>query len=84
MPSTPDYLRRDERPKLFVAAEHDQFCDLPVLRNEYQTWAEPKTLVVLEGTDHFLGIGPSSNDARGCAYEIASAVVPWLRTRQSD
>jgi len=72
-----DDLRHDHRPKLFVAAEHDQFCDLRTLQAAYGEWAEPKELIVLEGSDHFLGIGPSV-DSVNRAPQIAGYVATWL------
>ena len=75
--STADDLRHDRRPKLFVAAEHDQFCDLGALREAYRQWAEPKDLIVLQGSDHFLGIGPSA-DSVDRAPQIAGYVSSWL------
>jgi alpha/beta superfamily hydrolase len=78
VPSMADDLRHDRRPKLFVAAEHDQFCDLQTLRTAYQEWAEPKDLIVLKGSDHFLGIGPSA-DSVNRAPQIAADVASWLR-----
>lgn len=75
--STVDDLRHDRRPKLFVAAEHDQFCDLGALQEAYRQWAEPKDLIVLQGSDHFLGIGPSA-DSVDRAPQIAGYVASWL------
>ncbi len=70
-------LRHDRRPKLFIAAEYDQFCDLKTLRTAYREWAEPKDLIVLKGSDHFLGIGPSI-DPVNRAQQIAQDVSSWL------
>lgn len=75
--AAPDYLRDDQRPKLFVAAEYDQLCSLDVLTTQYSQWAPPKDLIVLRGSDHFLGIGPSA-DPVNRAPEIATAVTAWL------
>ncbi len=75
--SRADDLRHDRRPKLFVAAEHDQFCDFQTLRTVYRQWAAPKELIVLEGSDHFLGIGPSA-DSVNRAPQIAEYVASWL------
>ena len=78
LPSPPEHLRDDARPKLLVAAENDQLWDLAALRVAYQSWAEPKTLIVLEGTDHFLGLGPASTDSTSRAPQVADTVVDWL------
>ncbi len=78
LPSRPDWLQHDARPKLFVAAEHDQFCDWQAFKPLYQTWAEPKDLLLLAGSDHFLGIG-SSVDTVDRSAQIAGAVAAWAR-----
>lgn len=77
MEPLPEHLWHDRRPKLFIAAENDPFCDLHVFRDLYRHWAPPKDLMVLEGSDHFLGIGPSV-DPVNRAPEIAEAVASWL------
>jgi hypothetical protein len=78
LPSPPDYLQHDHRPKLFVAAEHDAFCPLDRLQGLFDQWAPPKELNVIAGSDHFLGIGPSL-DSVNRASEVAEAVVTWLQ-----
>jgi hypothetical protein len=78
LPSPPDHLRHDHRPKIFIAAEHDQFCDLDAFKALYCQWATPKDLIVLAGSDHFLGIGPSADPVNRAA-QIAEAVASWLR-----
>jgi alpha/beta superfamily hydrolase len=77
LPSPPEHLRHDRRPKFFIAAEHDQFCDLDAFKALYRQWATPKDLIVLAGSDHFLGIGPSADPVNRAA-QIAEAVVSWL------
>jgi len=77
MPGEPRHLRHDPRPKLFVVAERDQFCDLDLFRAAYGNWAEPKDMIVLSGSDHFLGIGPSS-DSVDRSSTIAEAVASWF------
>jgi hypothetical protein len=76
--SPPEYLLHDRRPKLFIAAEHDQLCDLDTLMALYKHWAMPKDLFVLKGSDHFLGIGPSA-DPISRAAQVAVATASWLR-----
>ena len=78
LPSPLDHLRHEHRPKLFIAAEHDQLCDLHAFEDEYRQWAMPKDLIVLAGSDHFLGIGPSVDPVNRAA-QIAEAVASWLR-----
>jgi alpha/beta superfamily hydrolase len=78
LPSPPNYLAWDRRPKLFIAAEHDAFCPLVQLRGLFNQWAAPKELSVLAGSDHFLGIGPSQ-DRVNRAYEVAEIVATWLQ-----
>jgi len=78
LPSPPEHLRHDRRPKLFIAAERDQLCGLDAFKALYRQWATPKDLIVLVGSDHFLGIGPSA-DPVNRATQIAEAVASWLR-----
>jgi len=78
LPAVPDWLQHDSRPKLFIVAEHDQFCDLGAFKSLYQGWAEPKELLELAGTDHFLGIG-SSLDRLDRSEQIAGAVAAWAK-----
>jgi alpha/beta superfamily hydrolase len=77
LPSPPDHLRYDQRSKLFIVAEHDQLCDLEDFRVLYRQWATPKECIVLTGSDHFLGIGPSADPVNRAA-EVAHAVASWL------
>ena len=77
LPAEPDYLRRDPRPKLFVVAGRDQFCDSEAFTALYESWAAPKDIVLITDTDHFLGIGPSS-DGTDRSASIAEAVSSWL------
>jgi len=77
LPSPPDFLQHDHRAKLFFAAEHDQLCDLDSLVVAYEQWAGPKDLIVLRGSDHLLGIGPSA-DPVDRTTQIADAVTSWL------
>jgi len=76
-PSELDYLRYDHRPKLFITAEQDQFCDQSLFMALYQQWATPKDTIMLQGSDHFLGIGPSA-DPVNRSEQIADLVASWL------
>jgi len=78
LPKPPDWLRLDPRPKLLVAAEHDAFCQLGELQRLFEQWAPPKELIVIAGSDHFLGIGPS-RDGANRAGEVAQSVTRWLQ-----
>ena len=78
MSSPPAYLRTDRRPKLFVAAQNDRLCNLDDLEEAFGHWAEPKDLIILEGADHFLGIGPSSSDPVSRTIQVAETVAAWL------
>jgi alpha/beta superfamily hydrolase len=49
----PDFLRSFSRPKLFVAAEHDEFCPPGCLQPMVDRLAEPKRLHIVPGADHF-------------------------------
>ena len=48
-----DELRTCALPKLFLAGSQDEICPPPRLREFVGALAEPKSLVILDGTDHF-------------------------------
>ena len=48
-----DELRTCRLPKLFLAGSADDICPPPRLRELVGTLPDPKSLVVLDGTDHF-------------------------------
>jgi uncharacterized protein len=48
-----DMLRRATVPKLVVQGTADDLCLPGDLATEFPTWAEPKTLVTIEGAGHF-------------------------------
>jgi len=84
LPSPPEYLCHDDRPKLFIAAGHDACCPLDKLQDLFDRWAPPKELSVIADSDHFLGIGPSL-DRVNRAPEVAETVAAWLqRTRTGE
>lgn len=62
------------RPKLFLAGDRDHICPLPQLRSFVERLPEPKELVVLDGTDHFLW-----GREREIARRIADSVAGWAR-----
>jgi alpha/beta superfamily hydrolase len=49
-----DFWSKYTRPKLFLAGDRDQVCPLSELRPLVEGLPEPRQLVVLEGSDHFL------------------------------
>jgi len=84
MKRSPDELRTDLRPKLFVVAENDQFCKLADLQKQFALWAPPKQLTILPDTDHFLDIGPGFRDnTDGRSSDVARIVSTWLRAQLS-
>ena len=50
-----DYFKDCELPKYFVLSTHDQFAPLDVFEKAYETFAEPKSLQLIEAQDHFFG-----------------------------
>lgn len=84
--SPPEHLCTDHRPKLFIAARNDGLCNLDDLEEAFRHWAEPKDLIVLAGSDHFLGIGPSTRDPVDRTTQVAETVAAWLlpNVRQPD
>jgi alpha/beta superfamily hydrolase len=49
-----DFMVHCAKPKLFIAGDGDQFCDVAELRRNVAGLPEPKTLKILSGADHFL------------------------------
>jgi alpha/beta superfamily hydrolase len=47
------FLAHCEKDKLFIVGERDQFCSLRRLREALAQIAEPKTLRIVPGADHF-------------------------------
>lgn len=48
-----EVLRRARVPKVVVQGTRDDVCPLEALEEEYPSWADPKTLVKVEGAGHF-------------------------------
>ncbi len=65
-----DFLRHCDRPKLFVSGARDQFGQRPKLEALVASAAEPKTLVVIEGADHFF---------EGRLRELRETIEGWVR-----
>jgi len=59
-------------PRLFVQGENDDFADGTRIRTLVATLPEPKTLVVIPGSDHFFD---------GHLDELQAAVDSWAATR---
>jgi alpha/beta superfamily hydrolase len=47
------FLERCAKPKLLVQGDRDETCPLPALQGVLPGWAEPKTLLVIQGANHF-------------------------------
>jgi alpha/beta superfamily hydrolase len=47
------FLSQCEKEKLFIVGDRDQFCSLAKLQQALATIAEPKTLRIVPGADHF-------------------------------
>jgi alpha/beta superfamily hydrolase len=48
-----DFLKRCDKPKLFISGARDQFGPRARLETAVQSFADPKKLVIIEGADHF-------------------------------
>jgi len=66
------FLTSCRQPRLFVQGENDAFADGPRIRALVATLPEPKTLVVIPGSDHFFA---------GHLDELQAAVDSWAATR---
>ena len=64
-----DFWHDYTKPKLFLAGDSDYICPLAELRPLVESLPEPKELIVLEGTDHFLW---------GRERQIARAIADFL------
>ena len=64
-----DFLRDCTMPKLFISGARDQFGPRAKLESLVASVAEPKTLVVIEGADHFF---------EGRLRELREAIEAWV------
>ena len=48
-----EFLGGSKKKKLLMAGDQDLFCPKPLLEAWFERLEEPKTLAVIEGTDHF-------------------------------
>src|SRR5262249_59399400 len=47
------HLERCTKPKLFVVGDADQYCSVAQLTAQLERVAEPKSLCIVDGADHF-------------------------------
>lgn len=66
------YLRRCAKPKLILQGGNDQYGSRANVEALFQTLAEPKRLVIVEGADHFF---------TGRLDEVGAAIGAWLDER---
>jgi alpha/beta superfamily hydrolase len=64
------FLSQCEKEKLFIVGDRDQFCSPAKLREALARIAEPKTLRIVPGADHFF-----AGHERG----VADAVAAFMR-----
>jgi uncharacterized protein len=64
-----DFLRDCTKPKLFISGARDQFGPRAKLESLVASVPEPKTLVVIEGADHFF---------EGRLRELREAIEAWV------
>jgi alpha/beta superfamily hydrolase len=65
-----DFLHDCAKPKLFVSGARDQFGPRTKLEALVRSLPEPKTLVVIEGADHFF---------EGRLRELRDAIETWVK-----
>ncbi len=65
-----DFLRRCEKPKLFMSGAFDQYSPTRQLQELVDTLPEPKMMVTIPGADHFF---------EGRLPEMREALESWLR-----
>jgi uncharacterized protein len=46
-------MRTSATPKLVIQGTHDDLCPMALLEAEFPNWADPKTLIRVEGATHF-------------------------------
>jgi uncharacterized protein len=63
-------LHECAKPKLFVSGSRDRFGPLAKLEAVVASAAEPKKLVIIEGTDHFF---------EGRLRELREAIEAWAK-----
>jgi len=68
------FLGSCTQPRLFVQGERDVFADGAQIRELVATLPEPKSLVVIAGSDHFF---TGHLDALQAAVDSWAATRPW-------
>jgi uncharacterized protein len=63
------FLQSCNKPKLFISGGRDQFGPRAALQQLFDSLAEPKQLVVVEGADHFI---------EGRLRELREAIETWV------
>jgi alpha/beta superfamily hydrolase len=48
-----DFLKGCKKNKLIIVGSRDLYCPIPLLEKWFQTLEEPKSLTLIEGSDHF-------------------------------
>ena len=69
------FLDADQRPKLFIAGEHDPWAPPEPLRAYVARLRPPAVLQVVPDTDHFFG---------GRESEVAKIIADWLQDQATD
>ncbi len=65
-----DFLHDCRKPKLFVSGSNDRFGPRAKLEAVVAAAAEPKTLIIIEGADHFF---------EGKLHELRQTIEEWIR-----
>jgi uncharacterized protein len=65
-----EFLKRCDKPKLFVSGTRDQFGPRDKLEQLVQQTSEPKKLIMIEAADHFF---------EGRLREMRDAIEPWVQ-----
>lgn len=65
----PSFLLPSPKPKLLISGDNDNYCPLPALNEFFAKLVEPKSLVTVNGADHFFW---------GQEGEVAKAAVAFL------
>lgn len=47
------FLEKSKKQKFLIAGDQDFFCPMPLLKRWFERLEEPKSLAMIEGTDHF-------------------------------
>lgn len=66
------YLRSCAKPKLFIQGGEDQFGARADVEALYETLPEPKSLVIVEGAEHFFA---------GKLDQVSRAITNWIADR---